>query len=120
MGPFTGILLGLIIAILLIFIAFEYWTWKYTTSFNIRSIAPNYSSAGNVALTLTGTTANADAPVSWVGRPVFLSVSSLGGRLRSSVASVGVGTVTTAPITFTAPYRYVADPSDVAYVITGN
>lgn len=109
-----SIILALVVVLAIVIAGYLWWT-KDTVRFNITGIAPTSGPAGSTALTLTGTTTSPLIPASWVGQPVRIYTKSL-GTLKTTVASAGTGTLTTAPIVFPAAYTYAAAPSDYARI----
>ena len=109
----TAVITLAILAVIIL-AAYLWWT-KDTVRFNITSVAPTSGAAGSIALTLTGTTTSPLMPASWVGRPIRIYTKSL-GTLKTTVASVGTGTITTGPIAFGAAFSYVAAPTDYARI----
>jgi hypothetical protein len=109
-----SIIIAIVVLIAIIIAGYLWWT-KDTVRFNITGIAPTSGPAGSTALTLTGTTTSPLIPSSWVGRPIRIYTKAL-GTLKTAVASAGTGTLTTAPIAFTAAYTYAAAPSDYARI----
>lgn len=110
-----NLLIALAVVLVIAVIAYWWITTRGMVKFLVTGVSPASGAAGNYTLTFTGTTKSTVDASKWVNQPVHIFIKSLGGKLKSTVASAsvtdGAGTVS-AQVTLSSALSYTPDPSD--------